>query len=93
MISAVFTGLTGFLAVLAGILANRSRRRGEDGRVVRKLYRELQRKFLAAMEHIFLLEQELVEARRPVPDRPQILEQDDDDDGPTPTPVGANVSA
>lgn len=93
MISAVFTGLTGILAVVAGILANRSRRRGEDSRAIRKLYRDLQRKFLAAMEHIFLLEQELVEARRPVPDRPQILEQDDDDDGPTPPPVGANVSA
>jgi len=93
-ISAIFTGLTGLLAVIAGMLANRSRRRSEDSRAARKLYRELQKRFLAAMEHIFALEQELVEARRPVPPRPEILEQDDDDDGPPPpTPVGANATA
>lgn len=92
MISAVFTGLTGLLAVIAGMLANRSRRRTEDSKAVRRMYRDLQRRFLAALDHIFTLEQELVEARRPVPARPEILEADDDDDGPTPKPVSANAT-
>jgi hypothetical protein len=93
LISAIFTGLTGLLAATAAVLAGRSRRTAEDGRVYRRLARTAQRKFLAALEHIGVLEEELVHARRPVPPRPAILEADDDDDGPTPQTAGANATA
>lgn len=93
LISAFFTGLIGLLTALAALLANRSRRIGEDSRAIKRGARTLQRKFLAAMEHIFTLEQELVDARRPVPPRPEILEAEDDDDGPAPTPIRANAPA
>jgi hypothetical protein len=93
MISAISTGAIGLMTALAALLANRSRRRSEDTRATRRLYRDLQRKYHAAMGHVFLLEQKLVQARKPVPPRPEILESDDDDDGPPPTPVRANASA
>lgn len=94
VISAMFTGLTGLLAAVAAVLAGRSRRVAEDGRFYRRLAREVQRKFLAALAHINLLEEELVQARRPVPPRPEILEADEDDDGPTSAPAaGANAPA
>lgn len=92
MISAVFTGLTGLLAAIAAVLANRTRRASEDGRYYRRQARELQRKLLAALGHINLLEEHLINARRPVPDRPEILERDDDDDG-TAQPARANATA
>jgi hypothetical protein len=93
LISAIFTGLTGLLAATAAILAGRSRRVAEDGRFYRRLAREAQRKFQAALTHIYRLEEELIHARRPVPPRPEILEADEDDDGPAPTrPAGANAS-
>jgi len=91
MISAIFTGLTGLLAAIAAVLANRARRVSEDGRFYRRQARDLQRKLLAALGHINLLEELLVNARRPVPDRPEILETDDDDDG-SPRQVGANAT-
>jgi hypothetical protein len=94
LISATFTGLTGLLAAVAAVLAGRSRRVAEDGRFYRRLAREAQRKFLAALAHINLLEEELVQARHPVPPRPEILEADEDDDGPAPTrSAGANAPA
>lgn len=94
VISAMFTGLTGLLAAVAAVLAGRSRRVAEDGRFYRKLAREAERKFQAALRHIYLLEEELIHARRPVPPRPEILEADEGDDGPTPTqPAGANAPA
>jgi hypothetical protein len=93
LISAVFTGLTGLLAATAAVLAGRSRRVAEDGRFYRRLARETHRKFRAALAHIYLLEEELIHARRPVPPRPEILEADEDDDGPAPTrPAGANAT-
>lgn len=94
LVSATFTGLTGLLAAVAAVLASRSRRVAEDGRFYRRLAREAERKFQAALRHIYVLEEELIHARRPVPPRPEILEADKDDDGPTPTPAaGANASA
>ncbi len=93
VISAMFTGLTGLLAAVAAVLAGRSRRVAEDGRFYRRLAREAQKKFQAALAHIYLLEEELIHARRPVPPRPEILEADEDDDGPAPTrPAGANAA-
>jgi hypothetical protein len=91
MITAVFTGLTGLLAAIAAVLANRSRRVADDGRFYRRQARDLHRKLLAALGHINLLEEYLTNARRPLPARPEILETDDDDDGP-PHSVGANAS-
>jgi hypothetical protein len=84
MISAVFTGLTGLLAGLAAVLANRSRRVSEDSRAVRRGYRDLQKRFTAALQHIFTLETELAQRGLRVPARPEILEKDDDDDGSAP---------
>lgn len=80
MISAIFTGLTGLLAGLAAVLATRQRRISEDSRLVRRQARDLQRKYLAAAQHIFALESELAIRGIPVLDRPEILERDDDDD-------------
>jgi hypothetical protein len=89
LISAIFTGLTGLLAGLAAVLAQRSRRVTEDSRAVRRGYRQLQKRFLAAMDHIFVLEQLVPAGRRPP--RPEILEADEDDDGPTAQPARANA--
>lgn len=93
MISAVFTGLTGLLAGLAAVLANRSRRVSEDSRTVRRGYRELQRKFVAAVGHIFTLETELARRGLRIPDRPEILEKDDDDDGSPPQRAGTGATS
>jgi hypothetical protein len=80
MISAIFTGLTGLLAGLAAVLATRTRRANEDSRLIRRQARDLQRKYLAAVSHIFVLETELALRGISVPDRPEALERDDDDD-------------
>jgi hypothetical protein len=93
LISAIFTGLTGLLAATAAVLAGRSRRTAEDGRFYRRLAREAQKKFLAALAHINLLEEELVQARRPVPPRPELLEADEDDEPLTPRAEGSNATA
>jgi hypothetical protein len=90
MITAIFTGLTGLLAAVAAVLANRTRRVGEDTKFYRRQARQWHRKFLAALGHINTLEELLVQARRPIPARPEILESDDDDDG-TPQPASANA--
>lgn len=88
LVSAIFTGLTGLLAAVAAVLANRSRRVTEDSRTIRKQARQLQRKLLAALSHIFTLETELAERGLAVPPRPDVLESDDDDDGTTPSATG-----
>lgn len=93
LVSAIFTGLTGLLAASAAFLATRSRRIGEDSRSIRRTARMLQKKFLAAMQHIFVLETELAERGIQPPARPDILEQEDDDDGPPSRPEAANASA
>lgn len=93
LVTAVGTTLTSLLGGLAVLLANRSRRMSEDTRTLRRAARHLQRQFQAALAHIYVLELELVHARRPVPDRPAILEADDDDDEPPASqPAGAHAS-
>jgi hypothetical protein len=82
LISAIFTGLTGLLAALAAVLAQRSRRVSEDSRHIRRGYRELQKKFNAALNHIFALENTLAGRGIPIPPRPATLESDDDDEQP-----------
>ena len=88
-IGAVFSGLVLVIGALATFTANRSRRVGEDRKALKRQYRNLQRKFLAGVQHIFKLETELAERGIHVPPRPAILEADDDDDdsvAPTPAP-------
>jgi hypothetical protein len=91
LISAVFTGLTGLLAAVAAVLAQRSRRTAEDSRAIRRGYRQLQKRFTAALNHIFTLETTLAARGLPVPERPPILEADEDDDGPAPQPASAHA--
>lgn len=91
LITALGGGVSTVLGAIAVLLAGRSRRVAEDGRYYRRQAKELHRKFLAALGHINVLEEALVHARRPVPERPKILE-DEDDDGGTPQPAGANAA-
>lgn len=94
LITALGTGLTSILGALAVLLANRSRRVTEDSRQVRRQARELQRKFVAALSHIFTLETELARRGLTVPSRPDVLERDEDDDGGTAQPAaGARASS
>lgn len=91
LITALGGGVSTVLGAVAVLLAGRSRRVAEDGRYYRRQAKELHRKFLAALSHINVLEEDLVRARRPIPERPKILE-DEDDDGGTSQPVGANAT-
>lgn len=87
-IGSIFSGLVLVIGALATYTANRSRRVGEDQRVLRRQFRDLQKKFLAACQHMFKLETELAERGIHVPARPAILEADNDDDPPVaPTPA------
>lgn len=91
LIGSVFSGLVLLVGALATFTANRSRRLGEDQRALRRQARSYQRRFLAAMAHIFKLEVELAERGLAVPVRPGVLEDADDDDGPVlppPRPEG-----
>jgi hypothetical protein len=80
LIGTIFTGMTALLASVAALMAGRNKRISDDGRYFRRQARYLQRKVLAALGHIFLLEHELAERGLPIPPRPEILEGDDDDD-------------
>jgi hypothetical protein len=91
LISAVFTGLIGLLSGLGVLLATQRRRSDQDSREVRRGYRELQRKFVAALGHIFALETTLAQRGIPAPERPEILERDDDVDGSTPQRAGTGA--
>lgn len=93
MISAIFTGLTGLLAGLAALLATRSRRMSEDSRLIRRQARDLQRQYIASVQHIFVLETELARRGLPIPARPEILERDGDDDDGAPQLEGARAPA
>lgn len=84
LLGSVFSGLVLVIGALATFTASRSRRVSEDTRTLRKQARSFQRRFLAAMAHIFKLEVELAERGLPVPPRPDSLEDPDDDDGPLP---------
>lgn len=89
LVGSIFSGLVLLVGALATYTANRSRRIGEDQRTLRRQFRELQRKYLAAVGHMFSLEVELAERNLRVPKRPAILEADNDDDDPvaaTPPP-------
>jgi hypothetical protein len=88
LIGSVFSGLVLLVGALATYTATRSRRLGEDQRVLRRSFRDLQKKYLAAIAHLFKLETELAERGLEVPARPAALEADDDDDPPiVPTPA------
>jgi hypothetical protein len=91
LISAIFTGLIGLLSGLGVLLATQRRRSDQDSREVRREYRELQRKLVAALRHIFTLETTLAQRGLPTPERPEILEKDDDDDGSTPQRADAGA--
>jgi len=86
VINALFQGAVLLLGALGLTAANRGRRQV----VTRRDYRALQRRYLAALSHVFSLESELAARGIRAPDRPAELE-DDDDDGPTlpPTPEPA----
>ncbi len=97
LLNSVFSGLVLLVGALATYTASRSRRIGEDQRALRRQFRTLQRKYLAAVGHMFVLEVELAERSIRVPARPAILEADDDDDQPVtpalpppPTPAGGD---
>lgn len=84
-IGALFAGLAGSLGALAALVSALSRRSTEDRKFLRRRLRLLERKFLAAMAHMYVLEEDL--SQRPpctVPERPALLEADDDDDPPAP---------
>lgn len=88
LIGSIFSGLVLLVGALATYTASRSRRIGEDQRALRRQYRGLQRRFLAAAGHIFRLETELAERGILVPTRPGELDDDgDDEDRPLVPPV------
>ncbi len=88
LISSIFGGIVLIIGSLATYTASRSRRLGEDQRQLRRNFRELQKKYLAVLAHLFKLETELAERGIEVPARPAALEADDDDDPPiVPTPA------
>lgn len=78
-LTAIFTGLTGIIAALAALTANRSRRIAVDQRALRKRVRLLEKQIIALVEHTFTLELEIARRGGPIPERPSILEQLDDD--------------
>lgn len=78
-LTAIFTGLTGVIAALAALTANRSRRIAMDQRALRKRVRLLEKQIIALVEHTFTLELEIARHGGPIPERPSILEQLDDD--------------
>lgn len=89
LIGSLFTGLTGLLAGLAAFTATRNRRITEDRKALKRQARTLQRRVIAALDHIFDLEQLLARRGLAIPDRPAILEMDDDDDEPSARPAPA----
>lgn len=91
LIGSIFSGLVLVIGAAATFTANRSRQSGEERKTLRRRVRLLERKVLAAVQHIFTLESDLAQRGLPVPSRPAVLEADDDDDPPaTPTPRNAS---
>lgn len=82
LVGSILTGLTGLLGGLAAFAATRNRRITEDRKVFRRQVRRLQKQLVAALDHIFDLEQGYARRGLPIPERPAILEMDDDDDEP-----------
>lgn len=94
IVGSLFTGLTGLLAALAAFTATRNRRITEDRKTLKRQARLLQRKVVAALDHIFDLEAALARRGLPIPERPAILEMDDDDDDlPPARPAPASSDA
>jgi hypothetical protein len=83
-IGAIFAGLTGLIAALAGFTASRGRRITTEQKVTRRRVRKLERAVLAWTEYTFKLELEIARLGGNVPDRPAALlnlfDEDDEDD-------------
>ena len=86
LVGSVFSGLVLLVGALATYTASRSRRVGEDARTLRRDLRTLQKKYVAALQHIFRIETVLADRGLDVPARPAELEADDDDPPIAPTP-------
>ncbi len=87
LVGSIFSGLVLLVGALATYTASRSRRVGEDARSLRRDLRTLQRRYVAALQHIFHMETVLADRGLRVPERPAELEADDDDEPPiAPTP-------
>jgi hypothetical protein len=82
LVNAAFSGLVLLLGALGGLLTIRGRQAG----VRRREYRDVQRRFIAALGHIFKLETALAAVGQQPPARPAILEPDDEDDPPPALP-------
>lgn len=81
-INAVFSGLVLVLGGLATLITARGRRAG----VQRREFRSLQRRYLAALTHVFALETVIAGLGQIPPARPGVIDQvDDEDDAPTPS--------
>lgn len=86
LVGSVFSGLVLLVGALATYTASRSRRVGEDARTLRRDLRTLQKRYVAALQHIFRIETVLADRGLDVPARPAELEADDDDPPIAPTP-------
>lgn len=73
-IGAIFTGLASVIVALGALLATRGRKTGEDSRLMKFDLEMLQKKYRAAMRHIFSLETAMEGAGKPVPNRPMELD-------------------
>lgn len=76
LVNALFSGLVLLLGAVATLVTARGRKAG----VQRREHRDLQRRLLAALGHIFRLESELAERGVTPPTRPAVLDQDDGED-------------
>jgi hypothetical protein len=76
LIGAVFNGLVLLLGAVGGLLAVR----GKRAAVSRRDHRDLQRRFVVALRHIFALETGLAAAGLDVPPRPAELDEGDEED-------------
>jgi hypothetical protein len=87
ILSALFNGV----ALVLGGLGLTAVQRSKRAAVSRAQYRRLQREHLAALGHIWSLEQGYAARGIPIPARPEILERTEDDssDGPGPDPAPA----
>lgn len=75
-IGAIFTGLASVIVALGSMLASRGRRSSDDIRLLRNDYKLIQKKFRAAMNHIFKLESVMEGKGYSVPGRPVELDPD-----------------
>jgi hypothetical protein len=79
-IGAIFTGIASVIVALGSFIVSRSRRSYEDIRVIKKDFSKLQRRFRAAMRHIFNLEVALEGAGKTIPARPEELDVEWDEE-------------